>query len=755
MRRPPRPGLRVRILGPLEARLTESDRVVLGGLVEGTWPPESNTDAWLSRPMRLELGLDLPERRIGLTAHDFAQLLGAREVILSHAAKIAGTPTVPSRFIQRLAAVAGARWQDGHHARRELSRLGARTRPARDASQPAPQPAPTPPRAARPKSLSVTEIEHWLRDPYTIYAKHILRLRPLDAVDTEPGAAERGTIIHAAIGDFTQNFAKDLPADPARELIALGEPHFRRARGFSGGARLLVAALRAHRALVRALGSRAARRDRRARRRNPRRDRDPARATARSSCAASPTASSATRDGRYVILDYKTGAARTEKQVRTGLAPQLTLEAAILRQGGFADIPAGASVAEIVYVLLKGGEPPGESEIDRVQGRHAGQPGRSRAGKAHADWRSASTTRASPTARWSIRCGGRITAITIISRASRNGRAPAARSTTSGAANENAGRHSAAGPASCSARSPIPNVSAWVAANAGSGKTHVLAQRVINLLLEGRRAGKNPLHHLHQGGRRQHGEARVRHARRMDHARRRRARRRDPRAARAWRPTPRGARWRGGCSPARWKRPGGLKVQTIHAFCTQLLHQFPFEANVAARFTVLDETEQTQLLERLTLDVLLDGAATPDGPLGRALATAMTAAADQTLSRRGARRDRPRATPSRAGSSSAGGIEPAIAALSRALGVDPAETRDSIEEEFFAGSLDCALGMGRASPPRWRKAARPMPSRRAASACLHRCRDPTASQTYLDIFCTATSARRANRSSPRRSRMPT
>ena len=111
VRRPLRPGLRVRILGLLEARLTESDRVVLGGLVEGTWPPESRTDAWLSRPMRLDLGLDLPERRIGLTAHDFAQLLGAREVILTLSAKIAGAPTVPSRFIQRLAAVSGERWQ--------------------------------------------------------------------------------------------------------------------------------------------------------------------------------------------------------------------------------------------------------------------------------------------------------------------------------------------------------------------------------------------------------------------------------------------------------------------------------------------------------------------------------------------------------------------------------------------------------------------------------------------------------------------
>ena len=126
VRRPPRPGLRVRILGPLEARLTESDRVVLGGLVEGAWPPESRTDAWLSRPMRKKLGLDLPERRIGLSAHDFAQLLGARDVILTRAAKIAGTPTRaiaphPAPRRHRRAAVAG-----GGRPRQCLSRLRAR-----------------------------------------------------------------------------------------------------------------------------------------------------------------------------------------------------------------------------------------------------------------------------------------------------------------------------------------------------------------------------------------------------------------------------------------------------------------------------------------------------------------------------------------------------------------------------------------------------------------------------------------------------
>ncbi len=361
VRRPLRPGLWVRILGLLEARLTESDRVVLGGLVEGTWPPESRTDAWLSRPMRLDLGLDLPERRIGLTAHDFAQLLGAREVILTLAAKVAGTPTVPSRFIQRLAAVSGERWQQAIK-RGENYLSWARELDHPGTVKPEPRPEPKPPLAVRPKGLSVTEIEHWLRDPYTIYAKHILRLRPLDPVDAEPGAAERGTFIHAAIGEFAQTFSKSLPADPVSELLTLGRKHFsgiedypearafwwprfeRIARWFAnweierrGDIATINAEIRGHHEIKLEKG------------------------TFRLSGRADRIELG--NDGRYTIFDYKTGSARTEPQVRTGLAPQLTLEAAILRQGGFAGIPQESTVAEIAYVLVKGGEPPGDSKF--------------------------------------------------------------------------------------------------------------------------------------------------------------------------------------------------------------------------------------------------------------------------------------------------------------------------------------------------------------------------------------------------------
>ena len=351
----------MRILGTIEARLTDCYRVVLGGLVEGTWPPESQTDAWLSRPMRLNLGLDLPERRIGLSAHDFAQLLGARDVILTHAAKIAGAPTVPSRFIQRLAAVAGERWKHAR-ARGDDYLAWARELDRPETVAPAPQPAPKPPRAARPASLSVTEIEHWLRDPYTIYAKHILRLTPLDPIGAEPGAAERGTFIHNAIGEFTQRFAKKLPDDPARELIELGRPHFAalndypEARAFWWPRFERIARWFARWEIARRAGISAIAAEIRG-------EIDIALDDGTFKLRGIADRIERDADGRYIILDYKTGAARTEKQVRTGLAPQLTLEAAMLRQGKFKDIPADASVVELGYVLLKGGEPPGEPKM--------------------------------------------------------------------------------------------------------------------------------------------------------------------------------------------------------------------------------------------------------------------------------------------------------------------------------------------------------------------------------------------------------
>jgi ATP-dependent helicase/nuclease subunit B len=362
--RPPLvPGSRIRIYGPLEARLTGVDRVIIGGLVEGVWPPDPRSDPWLSRPMRFALGLDPPERRIGLSAHDFAQLMGAPEVYLTWPAKRGGAPVVASRFVQRLGAVAGSCAWRAALARGErylaLSRrLDAPPAPPR----PVARPAPCPPRVARPTSLSVTEIEHWLRDPYTIYAKHVLRLRRLDPVDAPPGGAQRGRFIHDAIGDFTASFAGALPGDPYRELIRLGRQHFlqcqdfpearafwwpryeRIARWFAGFETRRRHAMAAAHAEIR--GELTIQAGERAFRLTGRADRI-----------------ERLRDGGYAVLDFKTGALPTNKQVRIGVAPQLTLEAAMLRHGAFCGLEAGSSVAELVYVRLNGANPAGEELI--------------------------------------------------------------------------------------------------------------------------------------------------------------------------------------------------------------------------------------------------------------------------------------------------------------------------------------------------------------------------------------------------------
>ncbi len=374
VRRPQNADAKLRIYGPLEARLTQNERVILGGLVEGVWPPAPRVDPWLSRPMRHDLGLDLPERRIGLSAHDFAQLLGAPDVILTHATKVGGAPAVASRFLHRLEAVAGeARWQQMKaRGAKYAAYAEALDRPATVSPQPAPQPKP--PRALRPTKMSVTEIEDWLRDPYTIYARRILKLAPLDPVDMPLSAADRGSAIHAALGEFAQTFPDALPDDPARTLVEIGAKHFaplmerpearalwwprfqRIAEWFGGwetGRRINVASVAAetrgslsipldnNRNFV--LSARADRIERRT-------------------------------DRTFAIVDYKTGQPPSGKQVRLGLSPQLTLEAAILREGGFEKIDAGSSISEIVYVKLSGNNPPGEERMLELKLNRSDEP---------------------------------------------------------------------------------------------------------------------------------------------------------------------------------------------------------------------------------------------------------------------------------------------------------------------------------------------------------------------------------------------
>jgi len=349
---------RLHIWGPLEARLQHADLIVLGSLNEGVWPGEPRPDPWMNRPMRGEFGLPLPERRIGLSAHDFTQLLCAPRVALTRSQKMEGTPTVPSRWLLRLSAILdGAKLAD-RLAPETNWRALQRGLLKVDGHRPVMAPAPQPPVSARPRRLSVTQIETWRRDPYGIYARHILGLRPLDPLEADPGAADRGTIIHAALDRYLSEQGDAPGGDAYDRLLAVGKEAFGSYLAwpsvfafwwprFTRIARWFVDREAENRAAIAGTKTEV-------------------RGALILDGPAGPFELTAVADridrdtgGGLVIIDYKTGSPPSDKDIREGWAPQLPLEAAIAAQGGFADVPA-ATVSRMEHWRLSGGVPPGE-----------------------------------------------------------------------------------------------------------------------------------------------------------------------------------------------------------------------------------------------------------------------------------------------------------------------------------------------------------------------------------------------------------
>ena len=225
---------RLAILGPLEARLQCPDLVVLGGLNDGSWPPEPERDPWMGRPMRRHFGLPLPEWRIGLAAHDFTQAFAAPEVLLTRAERVDGAPTVPTRWLARLELAARAAADtpsdaDPHPLKGEESRwlawADALDRPA--TFRPGSAPRPTPPVVHRFGNLYVTDVERWVRDPYGHYAGRLLKLRKLDVIDQAPDAGDRGEILHQALKRFVDGLPKgEWPGNARERLLAIGREAF-------------------------------------------------------------------------------------------------------------------------------------------------------------------------------------------------------------------------------------------------------------------------------------------------------------------------------------------------------------------------------------------------------------------------------------------------------------------------------------------------------------------------------------------------
>ena len=344
---------RLFIWGPLEARLQQPDLVILGSLNEGVWPRQQEAGPWLSRPMRKKLGLTSPERRIGQSAHDFAQALGASSVYLTRAMKVDGVPTVPSRWLQRLEALVGA----NKITPEQPWVAWARERDTVSSFDPVKPPEPRPPVEARPRELSVTRIERWIANPYEIFARNILKLEPLKPLGAEPDAAMRGSIVHDVLHQFSKAHTEVLPDDIDGALMDIADEQF----AALGGSTRVEAFWRPHfQRFARWFAAT-----------------EPAR---RASITATHTEVDGVRelpggfrlkaradridvreDGSVVIYDYKTGKPPIPKHVDDLYAPQLPLEAAIAEAGGFTDL-GNRRVHALVYIQASGRQDGGEQQ---------------------------------------------------------------------------------------------------------------------------------------------------------------------------------------------------------------------------------------------------------------------------------------------------------------------------------------------------------------------------------------------------------
>lgn len=352
----------ISIWGTLEARLQRVDTIILAGLNEGSWPGTSASDPFLSRAMKAIIGLDPPERRIGLAAHDFQMGLGIRHVIVSRSARSQNAPTVASRWLQRLMAVIGdeetGRLRDRGNQYLEwaaaLDTAGDKPIAAR--------PAPTPPAELQPKRYSFSEVKILRRDPYAIYAKRVLRLDPPEPLIADPGPAERGTLYHRVLECFSREVVDVRGSEGLEALLAIADREFAATnlpdhisliwRYQFGG--MVNAFIEWERGRDTDIVTRHIERHARL-------------PLTGADIVVSGIADriDIRRDGTAEILDYKTGTSPSRRVAWTLLDPQLPLEAAALRAGAFEQL-GPVEPSSLAYVRLR----PGPAlKIDRIEGR--------------------------------------------------------------------------------------------------------------------------------------------------------------------------------------------------------------------------------------------------------------------------------------------------------------------------------------------------------------------------------------------------
>lgn len=355
---------RVFIFGALEARLQSVDTVIIGGLNEGIWPGQTANNPFLSRNMKTAIGLEPAERRIGQLAHDFEMANGTRDIFYTRALRQGSTPAVASRWFQRLMALGGENFGETLKARGTVYRHWATMLDERESQPSAKRPAPTPPADMQPKSYSFSEVGRLRRDPYSIYARRILRLDPLDEFNRDPGAADRGTLYHRIMEIYSRE--EHVPGTPAaasamsRILNTCFDeeqlpPHIDvvwRPR-FEAVAEAFLKWEAERRHLIR-------------------RSHFEARAGQEIPEAKIRLTGVADRidiktSGKADLIDYKTGLSPSVKQARSLLDPQLALEAVALMRGAFRET-GSPEPEDLIYVRLRPGERFG---TDTINNEHA------------------------------------------------------------------------------------------------------------------------------------------------------------------------------------------------------------------------------------------------------------------------------------------------------------------------------------------------------------------------------------------------
>ncbi|MBN9308543.1 PD-(D/E)XK nuclease family protein, partial [Devosia sp.] len=341
----------IHIWGELEARLQNPDLMILAGMNEDIWPAVADPGPWLSRGMRIGIGLEPPERQQGLAAHDFAMAFGNAEVLIAYAERIGTSPALPSPLLQRIDAFIGEAEARALRQRGAVWLAQAEAIDHAGVPRPAPRPMPNPPASLRPRKLSITEVEPLMRSPYDIYAKRVLGLYRLEPLGTEPSARERGTMIHGVFERFIRDGLDVEAADALPTMMGFAR------QAFEG-----LDAIKERRDIWLKRFERAARQFLDYERR-----RDPHIASRHAELRGEwvfPTLDNFTlvgkadrldvkRDGTLEIIDFKTGGGPAPGDMRAFDAPQLLLEAAMARAGVFAELgPVHSSALTYIKIGL-------------------------------------------------------------------------------------------------------------------------------------------------------------------------------------------------------------------------------------------------------------------------------------------------------------------------------------------------------------------------------------------------------------------